>query len=489
MDIAQSIQLRMRDHRSKRAIEFRNHWYDWGQIAHIGEQLQELLLKEKIPSSAPIGVVAKNTFVHAATILALIGLRRSIWMMHAYQPPVALAADVEHAGLAAVIAAEDDWRSEVIASAKRSGSLGIALSEGDLRVTRVNGLHATTEQVVHRTDANPAVHILTSGTTGKPKNVSIPFLLLRRTVMSAAFGDGAADEPPQVLSFPLSGVGGLCQLMSFTAASTPFSLLERFSVDGFIAAVRRGKPSWISLTPAGLRMILAAEVPPEDLASVKAVYGGSAALEADVQEAFEKRYDCTVYWAYGATEFCGTIIAWSPQLRQEFGNSKRGSVGRALQGVQIRAVDPDTGAEVPAGSDGLLQALVPEIGPDWIKTNDLVSIDSDGFVFHRGRNDGAIVRGGFKILPDTIVEILRSHPLVADAAVVGIPDARLGEVPVAVIETKPGSIAPEPKDLEKFIRERLPATHVPVDWRIVDALPRTSSMKSSLIEIRKMFTQ
>ena len=81
-------------------------------------------------------------------------------------------------------------------------------------------------------------------------------------------------------------------------------------------------------------------------------------------------------------------------------------------------------------------------------------------------------------MPDEVVAVLRSHPLVNDAAVVGIPDARLGAVPAAVIETKPGKDKPTVNDLEHLIRKKLPATHVPVASRLVDLLTRTSSTKA-----------
>jgi acyl-CoA synthetase (AMP-forming)/AMP-acid ligase II len=90
-------------------------------------------------------------------------------------------------------------------------------------------------------------------------------------------------------------------------------------------------------------------------------------------------------------------------------------------------------------------------------------------------------------MPDKVVEALRAHPLVGDASVLGLPDARLGAVPVAAVEGKPGQPKPTVAELEAWIRKSLPATHVPVDWRIVDALPRTSSMKAMLGEVKKMF--
>src|SRR6185369_13892337 len=156
---------------------------------------------------------------------------------------------------------------------------------------------------------------------------------------------------------------------------------------------------------------------------------------------FEKKYGVLVYWGMGATEFCGTLVQWSPAMRAAVGDSKRGSIGKVMPGVTLRVADPDTGAILAPGQEGLMEVLCPEIHPDWVRTTDIVSIDSDGFVFHVGRHDGAIVRGGFKILPERIVNVIKQHPSVADAAVVGLDDARLGAVPVAAVELRPNAKA------------------------------------------------
>ena len=97
--------------------------------------------------------------------------------------------------------------------------------------------------------------------------------------------------------------------------------------------------------------------------------------------------------------------------------------------TQLRIVDPETGAELPRGEHGLLEAKVAPLGPDWIRTTDIASVDTDGFVTLHGRADGAINRGGFKILPETVRRVLISHPAVRDACVVAVPDRRLGQVP------------------------------------------------------------
>ena len=172
-------------------------------------------------------------------------------------------------------------------------------------------------------------------------------------------------------------------------------------------------------------------------------------------------------------------------MHQEFGAAKRGSAGRARPGVSFR-ITGEGGHPLPTGEPGILQAMVPRVGPDWITTTDLASLDEDGFLFLHGRADGAVNRGGFKILPETIACVLRAHPDVADAAVIGIPDPRLGAVPVAVVEARGGN-TPNEGQLLAFCRSQLLTYQIPTRILVVPTLPRNASMKISIPAIRAMF--
>jgi long-chain acyl-CoA synthetase len=251
--------------------------------------------------------------------------------------------------------------------------------------------------------------------------------------------------------------------------------------------VKCHRPRVVTGMPAMMQMVLDANVPPGDLGSVEIFYGGSAAFDLELKDKLHDKYGITVIWAYGATEFYGTVISWSEDLHREWGEAKPGSSGRALPGVTLKVVDPDSGAELAPGEAGLLHAKVDALGPDWIATNDLVVVDADGFMFHKGRNDGAIVRGGFKILPETIRIALRKHPAVLDASCVGLDDKRLGQVPVAVVELVSGAKTPTEADLIAFLRDRLPKQSIPTQIFVVDALPRTATLKVELKTVKQMF--
>ena len=134
-----------------------------------------------------------------------------------------------------------------------------------------------------------------------------------------------------------------------------------------------------------------------------------------------------------------------------------------------------------------MEAKVAPLGADWIRTTDIATVDSAGFVTLHGRADGAINRGGFKILPETVRRVLISHSAVRDACVVGVPDRRLGQVPFAAIEVVQGAAAPSDDELKDLVRQELPVYNVPVAFAVVDDLPRTPALKVSLPAVAALY--
>ena len=220
---------------------------------------------------------------------------------------------------------------------------------------------------------------------------------------------------------------------------------------------------------------------------MRALMTGAAPLDPNVQRAFEERYGIPVLLAYGATEFGGPVALMTLDLYKEWGQKKFGSVGRPFAGAQLRVIDPETGAVLPPNTQGLLELISPRMGPDWIRTSDVVVLDEDGFLWHKGRADGTIVRGGFKLLPDNIERALKLHDAVSAAGVTGVPDKRLGQVPAAAIQLKPGAAKPTIAELEKHLRNHVEATHIPVTWRFVETLPYTAMVKVDRAALRRLF--
>jgi acyl-coenzyme A synthetase/AMP-(fatty) acid ligase len=177
----------------------------------------------------------------------------------------------------------------------------------------------------------------------------------------------------------------------------------------------------------------------------------------------------------------------TPELHARWGKAKLGSAGRPIAGARLRVVDPQTGDVLAPGQEGILEVIAPRIGPEWIRTSDLAVVDAEDFLFLRGRADGAILRGGFKLLPETIERALLLHPAVSAVAVVGLSDARLGQVPAAVVQFRRDVAEPAIEELERHLRGHVYATHVPVAWRVVEELPRTASFKVDRRAARDLF--
>jgi acyl-coenzyme A synthetase/AMP-(fatty) acid ligase len=444
-----------------------------------------------VPPDAALGFLARNRVPHAAVIIGAFAEGRTLSMIYGLQSPTLIAKDIAGLGAAIIIADRDDWTPEAIAAARAAGAAGIALANepapGARRVSLVAGLERAGSGPYRRAGAEHAVEVLSSGTTGAPKRIALPVAAFTRSVASLTLGGDGVERDVIVIVNPFGNIGGLMTLIAGAYQASRMVLLEKFAVHDYVDAVRTYKIKSIGGSAAMYRHILEARIPREALASVAFAYGGADRLEPETQKRFEEAYGIPLLWGYGATEFAGTAVAWTPSLRQEFGDTKPGSIGRALAGAAVRIVDAETGAELPRGEMGNLEAQIPALGPGWISSTDLATMDTDDFVFLHGRVDHAINRGGFKILPERVASVLRRHPAVLDAAVIGLPDPILGQVPVAAIERRPGAAPPSAAELATLVRDHLPSHHVPKRFVVVDELPRTGTLKVRLAELQRLF--
>jgi len=283
----------------------------------------------------------------------------------------------------------------------------------------------------------------------------------------------------------VSGIFGV--LTSFSEGRT-IVMFEKFDVNNWVETVFKHKLRFAPLAPTPMRMVLDAGVPAEDLSGVVGVRCGNAMLDDETRKAFEQRYGIPVLIIYGATEYYGPVASWTLEDHRRYRETKRDSVGRVWPQIsRVRVVDPETRLEREIGETGILEVRIPTVGDAWITTNDLAALDADQFLYLKGRADDAINRGGFKILPMIVEAALRKHPAVADVMVVGIPDLRLGSVPAAAVEHRIGTPRPTAESLYAFARQHLIAYQVPVQIRVLDALPRTPGLKVSRQDVMKLF--
>ncbi len=477
------------------ALEFGGRAISWGYLKTVADQVDALLGGAGLGEAMPIAFVPRNRPAFVAALLSLIAARRSVMMVYAFQSQAAIAADLAKLRCPAVIADAQDWTDETLA-ALGPGALAIALASGvDDRpqVTLVAGDPAADRGALRGPTSEPVLEMLTSGTTGIPKRSPTLYATVERAVISGSVLDagkeGKTGGDPGTVNFPISNISGIYSLLPMMAMRRLVLFQEKFDLDAWLAFVARYKPAVVVMPPAGVRMMLDRKIPSDALAGVRYIQIGTAALDIDAHRAFEEAYGVAILLSYGATEFCGAATTMTSDLHTRFGQEKFGSVGKPVGGNEVRIVDPGDHHILPANSVGIIEVKIPFLGDHFIRTTDLGVIDDDGFLFHRGRNDGVIVRGGFKILPNAIERVIDNYPGVAASCVVGVTEPRLGHVPVAVIEMQKGVAPPDPAALGVHLRATLPATNIPVAYHVVDALPRTPSLKIDLKTVRAMGEQ
>ncbi len=322
--------------------------------------------------------------------------------------------------------------------------------------------------------------VWTSGTTGAPKPIlhtHTSYLELLDRVLGPLRGDGATrrSSTPNLIPVSMALNAGIYNCLFGLRAGAALVIMERFGTSEFALLVERHQIRSTVLPPAAMVMLNESSI--ASLAPLRYVRSITAPLSPLHARIFSERFGCFVLNSYGQAEM-GEVIGWTAADAREH-PEKIGAAGRPLPGVEVK-VDGEGHLLVrpPRAALGLDERRDAE---GFIDTGDLASIDESGFVWIDGRVSDVINRGGNKVFPDAVEEVLRLHRSVADVAVVGVPDDRLGEVPVAFVV---GEDIDE-KALITHCREHLVAYKIPVAFVSVDSLPRSEIgkvLRRSLVE-------
>lgn len=449
------------------AIEYNGHWSTWREVSGLAKRIA-------VVGDTEVGILLRNSPAHVAALLGVLLGGGTMVTINPSRGTDRTRDDIAALDLPLIMGSADD--------------LAALVPDGPALVP-LSGLDAAPDirsVATSATRPGVAVRMLTSGTTGPPKRIDLTYDMLAHSVVSAA-APTELRKGVAIVNAPLVHIGGVFRVLQCVCEARPFALLDRFELAQWADAVRRHRPRAVSLVPAALRTVLHSDLTRDDLASVRAVTSGTAPLSAEDADAFTAKFGIPVLTSYAATEFGGGVAGWTLSDYQEYWQDKRGSVGRATLGAQLRVVD-DNGAPLGPDQPGLLEVKPGQLGPstDWMRTTDLARIDADGFLWILGRADQAIIRGGFKVMPDDVRGALESHPAVRGAAVVARSDNRLGETPVAMVELR----APvDAAALIDYLRERLARYEIPTEVAIVDRIPRTPSGKADLGAVREFFSQ
>ncbi|MGH9309638.1 MAG: class I adenylate-forming enzyme family protein, partial [Vicinamibacterales bacterium] len=328
----------------------------------------------------------------------------------------------------------------------------------------------------------PAALVYTSGTTGRSKGAVLTHdnFLANTVNLAACWQITSADR--YLAALPLFHVHGLANgVMTWLATGCRMRLVERFDIQRAAELFETFRPTLVFGVPTIYVRLL--ELPPEaarDIGSrMRLFVSGSAPLPASVFETFRERFGHAILERYGMSE---TLMNLSNPYA---GERRPGSVGFPLPGVSTRIVDGD-GRDVASDETGELLVRGPNVfagywrQPEatrgafvdgWFRTGDLAERSADGYVTLKGRRTDLIISGGFNIYPREIEELLLDIAGILEAAVVGVADARRGEVPVAYLVST-GDL--DRDALERACRRALASFKVPRGFVRVEALPRTA---------------
>lgn len=352
--------------------------------------------------------------------------------------------------------------------------------------------HTPRPRPVPPRSAEIALVQFTSGTTGPPKPVPLrhdTVLALIDGVLAklgVVPGERRDEQPmPNLVPVSLSLWAGLYTVLFAFRVGAPVVVMEQFDPSSFAELVRRYQIRSTVLPPAAL-CALADDPAIGDLSPLRFVRSITAPLSPSEARRFTDRFGVTVLNSYGQTELGGEIIGWNAADARAHGTDKLGSIGRPHDGVEVRIDDGELCVRTAAmRAGGVAVDLSERLTPDgWLRTGDLAHIDDDGFVWIDGRVSDLINRGGFKVFPADVEEVIRSSGAVTDVAVVGVPDRRLGEVPVAFVV--PRSWPPPPDLATRLVahcRGELVAYKVPARVVSVRALPRNEIGKVQRAEL------
>jgi O-succinylbenzoic acid--CoA ligase len=320
--------------------------------------------------------------------------------------------------------------------------------------------------------------LFTSGTTGRPRAARLTVGAFDALARASAENLGPRPGDRWLCNLPLFHVGGLGTAVRCAHDGTTLVLHPRFDAGAMVRAVREEGITHGSLVARTLQECLEAGLQPGRLRGV--LVGGGPVPATLVGRA--RAHGIPVLLTYGLTEACSQVTTERP------GEADGSTAGAPLPGLELRILDP-AGREVPPGEEGTIAVRGPTLmrgylddavataealRDGWLRTGDLGRLDARGRLTVLARRTDLILSGGENVYPAEVEAVLAAHPAVAEVAVVGRPDSRWGQVPVAVVVPRPAATL---DDLGAWARARLAAFKVPAEVLAATVLPRTAAGK------------
>jgi acyl-CoA synthetase (AMP-forming)/AMP-acid ligase II len=346
-------------------------------------------------------------------------------------------------------------------------------------------------------DEDTTILMYTAGTTGRPKAVPLTHSGFISYVLENVAPADPEIEEKNLLTVPLYHVAGIQAMLAAVYGGRSLVMMKQFEVKEWLETVEREKATRAMLVPTMLKMIIDdPEFNRYNLESLKIITYGAAPMPFEViKKAIAKLPGVNFINAYGQTETASTITSLGPEDHIIEGTDEErhrklkrltSSIGKPLPDVEVKIVD-EAGNPLPVLEVGEIMAKGPRMTHDgWLRTGDKGWMDEDGYIYLAGRSDDMIIRGGENISPAEVEGVLYSHPKIEDAAIIGIPDAKWGQVPRAIVALKKKEVA-TPEEIMEYCKLELAGFKRPRSIIFVDYLPRNQMGKVLKKELREKY--
>lgn len=350
---------------------------------------------------------------------------------------------------------------------------------------------------------HPAMIQYTSGTTGNPKGAVLTHHGVVNNGHLTVKRLGLPMHSVWLLSMPMfHTAGSVYSLLCTVCNRGTLVMMLQFDAGLLLQLVDEEKVTYFQSVPTiHLRVIEHPEFSKERVASLVGIGSGGTTVPEEFVHRLEREYGAEYHMIFGQTELSSVVTHTGPG---DTAAHKAKTIGIAIPQIEMKIVDPSTGATVPVEQVGeicvrgfgvmkeyfeLPEQTAATIDVEgWLHTGDLGDMKKDGYLTITGRLKEMIIRGGENIFPREIEDVLATHPAVLDAAIVGLPDREWGEQIAAAVRLKAGKQASQ-AELEDFVRQRIARHKVPRVWKFVDEYPLTPSGKIKKFVLRDILSR
>jgi long-chain acyl-CoA synthetase len=394
---------------------------------------------------------------------------------------------------AKVVFAWHDFAEAAEKGAEAAGAEAVLVKPGEFE--NVVGAAEPVTEVVDRSGDDTAVILYTSGTTGTPKGAELThdnLLSNIETILETLIQ--IKDDDVVLGALPLfHSFGQTCGLNSCVKAGGTLTLLPRFDPEKAFDIIARDRVTVFEGVPTMyVAMLHSDKADSADTSCLRLCVSGGSAMPGQVLRAFEEKFRCKILEGYGLSE-TSPVASFNHPDRER----KVGSIGTPIAGVEMRVVDED-GNDVEQGEVGEIAIHGPNvmkgywrkhdatqeaIKDGWFHTGDMAKVDDDGYFFIVDRKKELIIRGGYNVYPREVEEVLYEHPAVLEAAVVGVPDDKMGEEIGAAVVLKPGEDV-SVEELRDYVKGEVASYKYPRRVWIVDELPKGPTGKILKREVK-----